>query len=115
MATSKSVPCFARPESESSSASEPRQPAKRLHLHDSNIAPQERVSTNDRARKASVKLRTLCCELASQGLRHDEIAKEIGANPRTLSSWKAGVTVPHWAIDALESAVMRVSKKVGGV
>lgn len=69
----------------------------------SNLRPLRKCTTQDYARRAQVKLRGLCNELANRGMRHDQIAAAIGASPRTLSAWKAGTTVPHWAIDALES------------
>jgi hypothetical protein len=79
-----------------------------------SIRPPIKCTTQDYARRAVLKLRALCCALAARGMRHDQIAAEIGAHPRTLSSWKAGTTVPHWAIEALESVVeMKAARKVG--
>lgn len=79
-----------------------------------SLRPLRKCTTQDRARRSLVKLRGLCNELTNRGLRHEEIAALISTSPRTLSSWKGGVTVPHWAVDALESAVMKVAKKVSG-
>lgn len=45
-------------------------------------------------------------------MKHDDIAEAIGVPARTLSSYKAGVTVPYVVVDALESLVMKVEKKV---
>lgn len=103
--------CLADSDSSASPSSDPV-PPKRLRLHHSSIALAAAQTTKDRARKACVKTRTLCNTLQGYGYRHDQIAELIGAHPRTLSYWKGGVTVPHWAVDALESAVMRVAKKV---
>ena len=62
----------------------------------------------------TVKVRTLCCDVSRTGMRHPEIAEAIGVPKRTLSAYKSGTTVPHAVIEALESLVMRVAKKVGG-
>jgi len=78
------------------------------------IRPLRKCTTQDYARRALIKVRALCAALAATGMKHDEIAAEIGAHPRTLSSWKQGTTVPHWAIEALESvAEIKAARKVG--
>lgn len=78
------------------------------------LRPLASCSKQDRARAASVKVRTLCCQLSAHGYRHEYIAHRIECSPRALAAWKAGTTVPHWAIEALESEVMRAARKVGG-
>jgi uncharacterized protein YjcR len=77
------------------------------------LRPPSKCTTQDYARRALIKVRALCCALSETGMKHDEIASHIGAHPRTLSSWKQGTTVPHWAVDALESLVMKTARKVG--
>lgn len=69
-------------------------------------------STQDRARGVLAKVRALCYRATLAGLRHDEIAEAIAVPARTLSSYKAGTTVPHVVVEALESLVLRVERKV---
>ncbi len=66
----------------------------------------------DRARSALAKVRALCFRAARIGLRHGEIAEAINVPARTLSSYKAGVTVPHVVVEALESLVMKIEKGI---
>lgn len=79
-----------------------------------NLRPLRKCTTQDHARRALIKVRALCCALTAAGMKHDEIASEIGTKPRTLSSWKNGTTVPHWAVDALEGLVAAHQKKATG-
>lgn len=85
---------------------------KSLPLHDSNLATVAVLSTTDRARSVLAKVRALCLRCSEHGLKHVQIAEEIGVHPRTLSHYKAGVTVPHVVVLALESLVLRVARKV---
>ena len=87
--------------------------AKSLAFHASTVATLGVRSTQDRARDAQVKVRSLCCKCSEAGLKHERIAEEIGVRPRTLSSYKSGVQVPHVVVEALESLVQRVARKVG--
>lgn len=87
--------------------------AKSLQLHDSSIDILAARSMQDRARGVLAKVRSLCFRAARIGMRHDEIAEAIGVPARTLSSYKAGVTVPHVVIEALESMVMKIEKTAG--
>ena len=107
---SKSDPCAAR---ESSFPASEHQRPKRLSLtHSSNIRSIEIRARQDYARDNTVKIQKLCNRLSAAGLNHVETAEAIHSNARTLTSWKTGTTVPAWAVDALESLVMRVEKKV---
>ena len=98
---------------ESSSASPSYEAPKLLRLHESSIGISTPRSMQDRARGALAKVRALCFRATMAGLKHDDIADSIGVPARTLSSYKAGTTVPHTVVDALESLVLRVEKRVG--
>lgn len=102
---------FPSPLAQVSSASPSlHQRAKSLLRHDSSIEILSVRSTQDRARGVLAKVRALCFRAARIGVRHDEIAEAIGVPARTLSSYKAGTTVPHVVVEALESFVMRVER-----
>lgn len=112
--SSKSSPCAAKTESSAAASSGERPKYLGRELHASSFGISATRSTQDRAHGALVKVRSLCCKCATAGLRHDEIADAIGVPARTLSSYKSGVTVPHVVVEALESLVLRVERKVGG-
>src|SRR6478609_2847100 len=104
MSSKSSAPCM--PIADSSSAPSQHQRPKLLVSHDSSIGIFATRSMQDRARGALAKVRSLCFRAARIGVRHDEIADAIGVPARTLSSYKAGTTVPHVVVEALESFVM---------
>lgn len=108
---SKSSPCAAQ-QSSLASPSHSVRPKLVVH-HESSIGIFAARSMQDRARGALAKVRALCFRAARIGLRHDEIAEAIGVPARTLSSYKAGTTVPHVVVEALESFVMKAERKVG--
>ena len=98
----------------SSPSPDSHQRPKRLSLsHSSNIQSHEVRARQDYARDNTVKVQKLCNRLSVAGMNHAEVAERIHSNARTLTTWKTGTTVPAWAVDALESLVMKVEKKVG--
>jgi hypothetical protein len=94
----------------SSASPSQHQRPKLLASHDLSIGISATRSMQDRARGALAKVRALCFRAARIGVRHDEIAEAIGVPARTLSSYKAGTTVPHVVVEALESFVMKVER-----
>lgn len=111
MPRSSSPPALAQQSSASGSLHSVR--PKLVVSHESSIGIFTARSMQDRARGALAKVRALCFRAARIGVRHDEIADAIGVPARTLSSYKAGTTVPHVVVEALESFVMKAEKKVG--